>query len=99
MRAADLDGEAGAQLFQCVGARGDFVIRRYPGRQIGHEAGPGQAAGMPLDDLAERIRRFENPHHPRLRFQHRAHVHDFGKTRDLRPGHQFADFLCLEVCT
>ena len=52
---------------------------------------------MAFDDLARGIGGFEDAHHARLRFQHRAHVHDFGEARDIRPGHQFADLVGLEI--
>ena len=51
---------------------------------------------MTFDDLARCERGFQNAHHGRLHFEHRAHIHDFGKSRHIRPRHQFADFSGLE---
>ncbi len=86
MGAANLDGEAGAQLFQRIGAGPDFVIRGNAGGRVRPaEPGPGQFARMSLNDLARCVGGFENGHHPWLRFEHGAHVHDFGQAGDIGP--------------
>ena len=97
MRAAQLHGEAGTQLLQRILGRHDLVVGGNSSREIGLQRRTGEPTRVTLDEFSRSQRLAENGHHARMRFQHRAHVHDLGERGDFRPGEELADLRCCEV--
>ena len=97
VRTADLDRQPGAQLFQRIFRRGEFVIGGDPGGEIGLQIRAAQAARVAFNQLAAVQAGLDNLLHPLAAVQHAMHVHHFGDAANFRPGQHSSHFRAGEI--
>ena len=97
VRAADLDRQSGAQFFQRVVRRGQFMIGGDAGGEVGLQVSAAQAAGVAFNQFAAVETGLDNLLHPLAAVQHAVHIHHFRHAAHFRPAEHGLHFRAGEI--